>query len=262
MSQTVAYQEGKHNKISAIVDHVMFIKGLPDQWFQFFLEAGLWELRELKLDVWQDVKTELFEVSDRKTVILPPGFVDWTVVAKKVGQYFVAMSVNDKLNLLPRDNNSSDFVAGLLSQNLPNGISAGNYTGYGLSNYNGGTLQCFDGRSFFTKGSFRVQQTGLVKELILDYDYPADHVYIEYITDGFDPCGETVVDPYFADYVKKAMEFVYEENREPNRTESSIRRRGRSLADAKRKCIGRKNDLDPKTMLDLSRASFRLTTKA
>ena len=103
MSKTVAYQEGQHNKISAIVDHILFKKGLPDQWFQWVLEMCLWELRELRLDVWQDVKTELLEVTDRRTVILPPGFVDWTVVALKVGQYFVSMGVNDKLNLLDRE---------------------------------------------------------------------------------------------------------------------------------------------------------------
>jgi hypothetical protein len=258
MSQTVAYQEGKHNTITAVVDHVMFKKTLPESWFQWFLEMGLWHLRELKLDVFQDVKRGLYPVTDRKTVVLDPCFVDWVIVGAKVGQYYVAMGLNDKLNLLDRSSNSSDVVAGLLSQNLPNGLNSNSYTGYNF-NYNGSALSFVSG--FHTKGSFRVHNAGKYKELILDYDYPHDHVYMEWITDGFEPCGETLVDPYFCDYLRKCMEFEWEQEKEPNRTESSIRRRGAAMEIAMAKVRGRKNDLDPQTLLNISRAQTRLTAK-
>lgn len=256
--KTIAYVEGQHNKISAIVDHVMFKKTLPDQWFQWFLEMALWDLRELRLDVWADVKTELLPVTDRRTVILPSCYVAWTKVACRVGQYYVTLGVNDKLNTLDRDPANLQFVQGLLSQNLPNGLNFNAYSGYYFFNYGGATLQAYSG-GFITKGSFREHFNGVVKELLLDYDYLHDHVYLEYITDGFDPCGETVVDPYFADYLKKCMEFHWEEEKEPNRTEASIARRGRSMRDAYWVVKGRKNDLDPKTLLNISRSGTRLT---
>lgn len=259
MADTVGYQEGQHNKITSIRDHVVFKKTLSG-WDQWFLEMGLWHLRELKLDVWMDVCTRYLPVTDRKTVILPTGFVDWTKIGCKIGQYCVTLGVNDKLNNLARDPNTPDFVAGLLSQNLPNGLNFNSYGGYYFFNYNGASLPSV-GSGFVTKGSFKVYQNGLCKEILLDYDYPFTHLYVEFITDGFDPCGETVVDPYFADYVKKGMEYTWEEEKEPTRTEASIYRRGVAFHDAERKCRARKNDLDPQTLLNISRAQTRFTPK-
>lgn len=258
MGSTIGYVEGQHNKISAIVDHVLFKKTLPEAWWQWMLEMGLWHLRELKLDTWQDVCTLYLPVTDRKTVILPSSFVDWVKVGTKVGQYIVTLGVNSKLNMLDRQPNSNDFVAGLLSQNLPNGLDFSSYGGYYFYNYNGGSLPCI-GSGFITKGSFKYHNNGLTKELLLDYDYPHDYVYVEFITDGFDPCGETVVDPYFADYIKKGMEFSWEEEKEPNKTEASIYRRGAAFAAAERKIRARKNDLDPQTLINISRQQTRLT---
>lgn len=260
MADTIGYTPGAHNKISAIVDHVMFTKTLPEAWWQWMLEQALWHLRELSLDVWQEPKTVLLEVTDRRTVILPPDYVDWSKVGVKVGQYFVTLGVNDKLNLMDRENNSSDFVNGLVSQNLPNGLNFNSYGGYYFFNYNGSSLP-FVGGGFIAKGSFRVKQTGTIKEILLDYDYPHTHVYLEYISDGFDPCGETVVDPYFADYLKKGMLFSWEQDKEPGRTEASIYRRGSDFYDAERKVRARKNDLDPQTLLNISRQQTRFTPK-
>lgn len=258
MAAAISYQEDKHNTISAIVDHVMFKKTLHESMWQWMLEMGLWHLRELKLDVWQDLKTLYLPVTDRKTIILPQNFVDYTKIGAKIGQYAVTISVNDKLNLLDRDPNSTDFVNGLLSQNLPNGLDFNSYGGYYFFNYNGSNLSCA-GTGFVTKGSFRIHEEKNFKELLIDYDFPFTHIYIEYITDGFDPCGETMVDPYFADYVKKGIEFTWEEEKNPARTEASIRRKGTDFADAKRLVRARKNDLSPQDVLNISRAAVRFT---
>lgn len=259
MGSTISYVEGQHNKISAIVDHVMFKKTLPEAWWQWCLEMGLWHLRELKLDVWQDVVTEYLPVTDRKTVILPTSFVDWVKVGVKVGQYIVCLGVNGSLNHLDRDANSDDYVNGLLSQNLPNGLNFNSYGGQYFFNYNGSALSCIGG--FIAKGSFKVHTSGTTKELLLDYDYPHDYVLVEYITDGFEPCGETIVDPYFSDYVKKGVEFEWEKEKNPNRTEASIRRYGLDLFAAECKVRARKNNLDPQTLLNISRQQTRFTPK-
>src|SRR6185503_14345772 len=164
MADTISYEAGKHNKITAIVDHVVFKKTLPSVWDQWFLEMGLWHLRELKLDTWQDVSNILLPVTDRKTVILPSSYIDWVAVSIKVGQYFVTLGVNDKLTSLDRQPNSSDFVQGLLSQNLPNGL---NFNAYGAYNFNRGGI-CSLGHGFIAKGSFKYHNNGTCKELLLD----------------------------------------------------------------------------------------------
>lgn len=260
MAEAISYVPGQHNKISAIVDHVMFKKTLPEAWWQWMLEMALWYLRELHLDSFQDVKSELLPVTNRKTVILPSCFVDWTKVGVKVGQYCVTLGVNDKLNTLDRQVNSMDFVNGLASQNLPNGLGFNSYGGYYFFNYHGGSLPSFGG-GFITKGSFKVSQIGTTKEILLDFDYPYNTLLVEYITDGFDPCGETIVDPYFADYLAKGMEFSWEEEKNPGRTEASIDRKARDLRDAWRLVRARKNNLDPQTLLNISRAQTRMTPK-
>ena len=258
MAEAIAYVEGQHNKISSIVDRFLFLNTLPNQWFQWALEVALWDLRELKLDVAQGVKTELLPVTDRKTVLVPPCFVDWVKIGAPCGQYVITASVNDALNLLPREPNSTNFVAGLASQNLPNGINFANYGGYYFLNYNGSSLPAIGG-GFITKGSFKLHDAGLYKEILLDYDYPFTHLYIEYIGEGIDLCGETVVDPYFCDYVYKSIEAFWEEKKNPSRTEASIFRKGQDKYFAMKVVRARKNNLDPKTLLNISRAQVRLT---
>jgi hypothetical protein len=249
-----------YNKISAIVDHFLIKKGQTEHYFNWVLAMVLWYLRELRLDSAQDIKTELLPVTDRKTVILPLNCVDVILTAVKVGQYAVTLGVNDKLTLLDRQPNSADFVHGLLSQNLPNGLNFNAYSGFNMFNYNGGSISSYGG-GFAAKGTFRIHDNGTCKEILLDYDYPYTEVYVEYITDGFDPCGETVVNPYLADYCLKAAELAWEEEKNPNSTENSIFRKGQDLHYAEKKVRARKNDLDPQTLLNISRQQTRFTPK-
>lgn len=258
MGAPVSYVEGQHNTISAVVDHVLFKKTLHEAWYQWMLEMGLWHLRELKLSTWQDVKTVLLEVTDRKTVLLPDSFIDWVAVGIPVGQYVVTLGVNSKLKLTDRSTDDN-IVAGLLSQNMPTGIDFDNYTGYRLHNFNGSSLRSIGAGLNIQKGTFRYIDHGTSKELLLDYDFNQTHVYLEYITDGFDPCGETIVNPYFADYVKKGMEFSWEEEKNPSRTEASIDRKAKDFRDAWRLVRARKNNLDPQTIINVTRQQTRLT---
>lgn len=258
MASPISYVEGQHNTMGAIVDHVLFKKTLHESWWQWMLEMGLWHLRELKLDTWQDVKTELLAVTDRKTVILPDDFIDWVIVGIPVGQYAVSLGLNTQLKLTDRTTSDST-VAGLLSQNLPSGLDFAAYGGYYLSNFRGSSIPCVGSGLNINKGSFRVLENKTYKELLLDYDFNQTHVYLEYITDGFEPCGETILHPYFCDYVKKGMEFSWEEEKNPSRTEASIDRKAKDLRDAWRLVRARKNNLDPQTIINLTRQQTRFT---
>jgi hypothetical protein len=257
MREAISYQAGQYNKISSIVDRFLFINGLHESWFQWALEVAMWQLRELNLDTTGQPKTELFQVSDRKTVILPSNCVDVMVVAMQVGQYFVTMGVNPKLTLTDRTTDS-ETVVGLLSQNLPNGLDFNSYGGFYLFNYNGATAYSFGG-GFKTKGMYRIKDYGTCKEILMDYDYLPSHIYVEYLTDGIDLCKETILNSYYCDYCYKSIEAVWEEKKNPSRTEASIQRKQRDLSDAGRVVRARKNDLDPQTMLNIQRQETRFT---
>jgi hypothetical protein len=253
--------KNNYNKLSAIVDQFLIENDLHNGMFPKSLAWAMRGLRELSLDVAQDVKTELLDVTDRKTVILPDSFCDWVKVAAQKGQYAITLGVNADLTSLPRTINSPS-VSGLLSQHLPNGISFDAYSsafgGYQFLNFNGSTVFGI-GSGLPAKGYFKVLDDGCCKQLLMDYDYSLSKVYLEYITDGIDPCGETVVSPYFYDYLIKYISHEYEKKNNPKASESSIFRTGEDVYWAEKRIRSRKNNLDPKTLLDLTRQETRLT---
>lgn len=249
-----------YNKLSAIVDQFMIEQDLGSGWFAKCLAWAQRGLREIRLDVWQDVKTDLITVTDRKTATLPDGFVDWIKIGIKRGQYCITLGVNDALTELGRTTDS-ESVMGLLSQHLPNGIDFSAYSGYNFYNYGNGGCIFGLGQGIPSKGFFKVHDNGNCKELLLDYDYPYDQVYVEYITDGFTDCPDPYISPYLYDYIFKFMEARYEAKNNPKATESSIERMESQLLYAVKQVSRRKNNVDYQTLLNLTRAETRLTPK-
>lgn len=245
------------NKLSAIVDQFLIENDLHDGFFPKALAWACRGLREIKLDTWQDIKTVLLDVTDRKTAKLPQDFVDYTKIGAPFGQYVLTLGLNEELKTTNRQT-TDQTVRGLLSQHLPNGLNFGNYDGYNFFNFNGLSLFGIGG-GLPSKGYWKIHDTGECKELLLDYDYSLSQVYVEYITDGFDPCGETIVHPYLYDYVFKFMEFRYEKKNNPKATENSIDRAERDVFWAEKRIRARRNNLNPQTVINISRAEIRLT---
>jgi hypothetical protein len=251
--------QDRYYKLASIVDDCLDDCDLTNHWFPKFLKWGIRGLEELKLDVYQDVKTCLLEVSSRKTVILPTDFVDWTKVGIQVGQYCVTLGVNDDLTDLQRTDNSPS-VLGLFSQHSPAGIDFGAYGGFDFYNYNGCSLYGV-GYGLAHKGYFKVIKRDTCKELTLDYDYPYDKIYVEYISNGFDPCGETVLDAYMKDYTMKFIDYMYEDKNNPKANESSIARKGAAMEIARKIVRARYSNIDKKTFINISRKGTKLTPK-
>jgi hypothetical protein len=251
---------GKTNdyyKLGSVVDQWIIDNSLHNGWFAKGLSWAKYGLRELRLDCAQDVKTVLLDVTDRKTAKLPDGFVKYTKIGAPLGQYVLTLSLNDELNTLPRTT-SSQSVAGLLSQHLPNGLNFGQYEGYTFFNFNGGSLFGIGG-GLPSKGYFKVHNNGTCKELLLDYDYSLPQVYVEYITDGLDPCTETIVHPFEVDYIIKFCDLKYEKKNNPKATNYSINEAERDLFWAEKKVRARNNPLTPQDVINISRAEIRLT---
>src|SRR5690606_21134146 len=245
-------------KLSAIVDDWLDDHDLHN----FFPKALKWAIRgleEVRLNHWQDVKRCLFDVGPRKTVELPNDFVDWVKVAVPYGQYAIAIGLNEDLQLTRRGDNPT-VVNPLLSQTPPNGIDFNAYNGYYFFNYNGRQLFAA-GPVINGKGHFRVHDNGTCKEMLLDYDYGCKQVYIEYITNGFDPCGESIVPPYLKQYLFAYLDEIYERRNNPKATEASRDRAARRLADAVVVVRAHRSNLTPQVMINLGRKDFRLTTK-
>lgn len=245
-------------KVSAIVDQFLIDNDLPNGFFPKALSWALRGLREIKLDVCGDVKTELLDVTERKTVVLPDDFVDWVKVGIRAGQYVIVVGVNSDLNTLPRTA-SSPSIAGLMSQHMPNGIDFSQYQGYDFYNFNDGPLYGV-GQGLPSKGYFKYHDDGNCKQLLMDYDFGISQVYLEYITDGLSSCGgDTVVNPYLFDYCLKFIQCQYELRNNPKATNWSKSEAERDVFWAEKKVRARNNRITPQDILNITRQEARLT---
>jgi hypothetical protein len=242
------------------------LASLTDEWsddnsLHHFWHKGLkWAIRGLKrirMDVHQNPKCGMLDVTERKTVTLPDDFVDYCIIAAKKGQYAITLAVNEEL-ISSKRTDDEQTVRGLFSQNLPNGTDFSAYGGYSLFGSNGVYSV---GGGLPSKGHIKIVDHGSVKEILLDYDYPFSQVYIEYITDGINPCGETYVHPYEYDYLLAFMDMMYEKKNNPKATLGSKRELEIDVEVEERKLRARFNDLTPKDILTMSRAEARFTTK-
>lgn len=251
--------EIKPYAIATVVDDWLDDNNLHNSFWQKGLKWALRAVRRIRLDVFQHPKTELLTVTERKTVVLPEGYVDWVKIAVKCGQYAITLAVNDDLTTSERSNNEST-VRGLLSQHMPNGTDFGQYGGYPLYNYQGSNLYAIGG-GLPSKGYFKIVDHGSCKEMLLDYDYTYSQVYIEYITDGIEPCKETIIHPYEYDYLLAYMDMMYEKKNNPKATIASKDEADKDVFWAGKELRARYNDLSPRDILTMSRAEARMTTK-
>lgn len=236
----------EYYKLASVVDQWLIENDLNGSWFPKGLAWAIRGLRELEFDSWPTVKTVLLDVTERKTAVLPTDFVAWIKVAVKYGQYAIALGENSDLGTLNREENETHF-RGLPKYYTPNGVNFSSYSYLPYANYQGMTLNVYGG-SFLTRGFFKVQDNCSCKELLLDYNYGFQQIYLEYISDGVDPCGETIIHPYTYDYVFKYIDARYENKNNPNASESSKVRLNREVIDAEHKVRARGNNVDPVTL--------------
>ena len=261
MSGASVEYNNEYYKISNIVNEWLTDNDLPTQWYPKMLSFCMKGLRQMSLHHWQEPQSILLTVDARRSAILPENYVKWSKVGLKIGQYLKTLAVNGEMHQLVRSDNEST-VESLPLYQMPNGIEIGNYGGYNFFNYGGNTIfSC--GGGFPNKGHFQVVQRGdTTWEMTFDYDVrEGSEIIMEYISDGFNPSGESIVNAMCHDFLIKTMDFKYEEKFNPSRTEASIFRMGQNLHDATILVRASNNDLDPETMLMLGRRNTRFSPK-
>jgi len=246
--------------IGSIVDQACEDLQVPtSHYFQKFLGWAKWNLVELKMDTANEVITVKLPISDVCTVILPDGFVDWTKIGIEIDQYVTCLSVNEKLSNFERTADTWNPRTGGEPGFLPTGTAISSR----FFNYGGNSLYAAGG-GLPHQGHYKiVDREHGVKEMILDTGLLATEIYLEYIANGLNCCGETLVHPYIKEYVRAAIHHEWEKfQRPPLRSEAAIERTGRALWHAEMNARGRNNPIDPSTLLTISRKSYRLTNKA
>jgi hypothetical protein len=254
----------KYFKLSAIVDTVLTIDLdlSVSHFFQKYLTAAKWYYVQLSVNHVQDVKTELLDVSDVLTVTLPVHAVMATKIGEPWGQYVRTLGVNADLSLADRTLGNPEFIYTGSPDMIPNGTNVLAYGGYEFANYGGRSLFSIGG-GLPSKGFYKMRtcEDG-VKELMLDVGVCTSQVYVEYITTGLNPCGETICTPSVGEAVRKYLNHHFEKTRrDGGKTEAAIFRTGKELYHAEAIVKATRNDLDPEALTLISRKYYRLTNK-
>lgn len=261
MAEDLKQLTQEYHKLSSVVDMCCHRAQVSvNHYFQKFLEVAKWELIQLKLDRANEPVTQIFDVNDVNVVTLPSDAVDWTKIGVQWGQFVKTFGINAELSKQDRTLGNPSFSQGVSPGWLPNGTAIQNYGGYEFMNYGGRSLFAIGG-GLPSEGHFQVKRKPGCIEILLDGPTENNKLYVEYIRLGINPCGETVLDPYIADYVLKATMFIWESEWNPNRTEAAIQRRGAEKAYAFTLVSGRTNSLDKDTLLNLSRRYYNLSPR-
>lgn len=260
MAKDIVQAQNTWFKLSAICDLACHLCGVPvSHYFNRMLEMGKWELIQFKMDRANQPKTVLLPVSDVNTVKLPADCVDWTKIGVEEGQFVKTIGINAELSTIDRTLTQPQFSQRVSPGWLPNGTSITEYgNGFEFMNYGGVSLNGVGG-GLPHEGHFQVVDRDGFKEILLDGNLGCTQLYVEYITLGLNPCGETIVNPYIADYVLKALLFFYESRINPKANEASIARHGREKSHAYTIASGRTFGIDKDTLLLLTRRNYRLT---
>lgn len=260
VNQEQKWSNEKFYTISAVVDRCLQDNGLPDHYFEDFLGWGLWGLREINFDIKaQQIKVIKLSMNDTRGVTLPSDFIDWVIIGLQVGEYVKTLGVNAQMTKFTGKDKTlgnPQNVLGLGINELPNSIDVLNYGGYRLL----GTSVIALGAGISYSGVFQIIKNDAGKFIQFTSKVNKTDIYLEYISDGFNPNKETIVDPYSVDYLRKYINHEWAQFKPiRERSEAEIQRTGMQLYYAEKNLRARNNPLDPQTMLNLQRQYYRLT---
>jgi len=253
-------------KLSAVCDQVAIDLDLPSsQYFNRFLSWASLGLLEIHFDACEEIKTTTLPVSAVLTAQCPIDMVDWISIGIQQNQYVTKMSVNDQLDPSPRTVATFNPTDAPPPGWLPNDTNIVGYGGFAFSNPGGRAL--FSGAGGLPQtGNFKVvNRPDGHKEILLDSGLclPNSIIFLEYLATGINPSGETIISPYYYNYVRAYIHHQWAKfGKGAQKTESEIIRTGRELWHEEMKVRGRTSAIDIKSLLTVMRKNYRLTAHA
>lgn len=249
--------------IGSIVDSVIadLDEGTTHNWDRY-LHFALRGVQTWQMDSAQEVITKILTPNGYNAIDFPDDYLDWTKVGIQLGDKIITFGVNDDIALehdtdecgnpklnSPADCNCTDYhdgYGGYWFHNVINeyGEHLGKSFGYG----GGGSFQ----------GYFRVDKDR--KQIQFDGNVSAKKIYLEYISNGFDPCSETMVNKYAEDLIRTYIHW-----------QRAIFKHGRSSSEAQawgedydtqlRLSRARVFSITKEEVIELSRKSYKLSIK-
>jgi len=181
-----------------IVRGTLMSRGYPMHFYLNFLHYGVQCLRELNMDVLQNVKSARLPVNSYKACTLPIDFVDYIRVGNELGQYIDPWGPKESFNRLNKFDAQGNKIpyADVESQNyyLP-----ANFDGLWYTNYANDKGE-LTGRLYNAQPTFRhsFQIIRERNEIQLDVSYEGKEITMDYLTDGLTISASNAIHPYAA----------------------------------------------------------------
>ncbi len=157
-------------------------------------------LKDFHFDTAKEIKTVSIPMRPTKAIDFPADYVDWVKIGIVAGDRVLTFAVNHKIELREDLDECGKPTAKPTTENQfdpPNDLIY--YGGYWFSNYCGNRIFGYGG-ACHNIGFYRINWNR--RQIQFGSEVSTSDVYLEYITNGVNPSGESVVNPYAAKLVK------------------------------------------------------------
>lgn len=176
-------------------------------YYDRFLHWALECLQDFQMDSAQETITRVLVMNDLKQVDLPADFIDYIKIGIQCGDRIKTFSVAENINMiLPTDscNNPVAFESCDCGVNdLPIALDVGGYYFFNTFNMYGENLGAIYGHGggYNRRGYFKINRQDWVIQFTSEVNNT--NIYLEYVSTGFDPTEQTVVNQYAKKLIKQ-----------------------------------------------------------
>ncbi len=227
--------------------------------YQRFLHWAIEGLKDFYYDTAKEIKTISVPMNATKTIDFPLDYVDWTKIGMVIGDRVWTFAVNDQLALkkeVDECGNPTAKPTHKLANIAPTDLL--NYGGYWFYNYNGNSTYGYGG-ACHNIGYYRINRER--RQIEFSSEVNTNEVYLEYISNGVNPNGGSVVNEYAAKLVKMYVQWMHKEH--SNKFHTHDKERARSLYYNELRIVrARLSNFDAQDFIDATRKGYLNRLKA
>lgn len=247
-------------KLDNIVRETLAVRQYPMHWYLNFMVNSIRCVRELNMDVMQNIKSVRLPVNSYNAVQIPSDYVDYVRLGVEKGQFVQPFQPKSSYNRLNNFDDSGNKIpygeATVYNNSLPYDRELFWYSN--AFNDKGE----FRGRVFNNtpayRNSFEVFRER--NEIQLDSAVSVDEVVLDYISDGLECGADTCVHPYALSTIQAYIIWqMKEHSRSYNRQESELAKA--EYHNQFRVLRGRMNPIDINDIIRSLRSAYTATIK-
>lgn len=233
-----------------------------DQYLNYALRGA----REWHYDSAQEIKTVRLPMLSYNAIDWPEDYVDWCKIGIQVGERVKTLGVNDESLALYFENGNDECGNPIpnapVADTLPSDLNG--YGGYYYYNYfnqhgeNEGKLFGYGGGGQNPNGTWKLNRER--KQFQFDACINTTYIYLEYISDGFTPCGSSVINKYAANMLRKYIHWQKSVFKEGAASGNSQKWESEYYTEYARS-RGRVFSISISEILDATRANYKLSIK-